>query len=131
MWMLSSGVRPYHNRPHDKQLIQEICSGLRPDVVNGTPPVFSKLMLQCLDANPSNRPTASKLHECFGSWVSAICDDPDPSDLSKQFDTAEEIKFANLENLNVNILPCHEKAIYFSRSLDSINKEFSTSLKYK
>jgi len=120
MWMLSAGKLPYCDKPHDKQLIQKICSGLRPRIINGTPPVFAELMLQCLDANPSNRPTASQLCECFGNWVSAICDDPDSSDLSIQFDTAEEIKFANLEQSHFNILPSHEKAIYFSRPLDSI-----------
>ncbi|CAB5153019.1 unnamed protein product [Rhizophagus irregularis] len=113
--MLSAGVRPYYDRPHNKQLIQEICLGLRPSVVNGTPPVFSSLMLQCLDANPSNRPTASQLDECLGDWVTAICDNPDPSELSDQFDAAEEIKFSNLENFNT--FSNDEKAIYFSRPL--------------
>ncbi|RIA78733.1 hypothetical protein C1645_201005 [Glomus cerebriforme] len=117
MWMLSAGVRPYYDKPHDNQLIQEICSGLRPNVISGTPPVFSSLMLQCLDANPSNRPSASYLYECFGNWITAICDDPNPSELSNQFDIAEEIKFANLETLKFNISPCHEGAIYFSRPL--------------
>ncbi|GES95712.1 kinase-like domain-containing protein [Rhizophagus clarus] len=32
MWMLSAGIRPYHDKPHDKQLIKEICAGLRPNV---------------------------------------------------------------------------------------------------
>ncbi|CAB5392267.1 unnamed protein product [Rhizophagus irregularis] len=54
MWMLSAGVRPYCDRPHDSQLIQQICSGLRPIIVCETPHIFSKLMLQCLDADPSN-----------------------------------------------------------------------------
>src|SRR6266496_75965 len=124
MWMLSAATRPYYDKPHDKQLIQEIFSGLRPSVVSGTPPVYSRLMLQCLDANPSNRPTASQLYEYFGNWISAICDDPDPSDLSNQFDVAEEIKFSNLEKLQFNILPCHEKAIYISRSINKIYSEF-------
>ncbi|PKK67918.1 kinase-like protein [Rhizophagus irregularis] len=117
MWMLSAGVRPYCDRPHDKQLIQEICLGLRPSVVDGTPSVFSNLMLQCLDANPSNRPTASQLYECLGNWITAICDDPNPSDLSEQFDAAEEIKFSNLENSNFNTFAIHEKAFYFSHPL--------------
>ncbi|RIA89747.1 kinase-like domain-containing protein [Glomus cerebriforme] len=117
MWMLSAGLRPYYDRPHDKQLIQEICSGLRPNVIDGTPIVYSSLMLQCLDTNPSNRPTASQLYECLANWISAICD-PNPSDLSNQFDGAEEIKLANLENSNLNILPCHERAIYSSRPLN-------------
>ncbi|PKK74120.1 kinase-like protein [Rhizophagus irregularis] len=118
MWMLSAGVRPYCDRPHDSQLIQEICSGTRPNIVSGTPPVFTKLMLQCLDADPSNRPTASQLCECLGNWVTTICDDPDPSDLSNQFNVAEEIKFSSLEQLHFNTLPCHERAIYYSRLLN-------------
>ncbi|GBC03659.1 hypothetical protein RclHR1_05240008 [Rhizophagus clarus] len=117
MWMLSAGVRPYCDRPHNKQLIQEIRTGLRPGVVDGTPPVFSNLMLQCLDANPSNRPTATQLYECLGNWITAICDNPDPSDLSDQFDAAEEIKFSKLENSNFNTFKSHEKAFYFSRPL--------------
>src|SRR5688572_2534931 len=121
MWILTAGIRPYCDRPHDKQLVQEICSGLRPKVVSGTPPVFARLMLQCLDANPLNRPTASQLYECLDNWVTAICDDPDPSDLSNQFDAAEEIKFANLR---FNVLPCHEKAIYYSRPLDMIKVNY-------
>ncbi|GBC43322.2 kinase-like domain-containing protein [Rhizophagus irregularis DAOM 181602=DAOM 197198] len=120
MWMLSACVRPYCDRPHDSQLIQEICSGTRPNIVNGTPPVFSSLMLKCLDANPSIRPTASQLYEWLGNWVTAICDDPEQSDLSDQFDVAEETKFANLDKLKFNITPCHENAIYISRPLDSI-----------
>ncbi|CAB5339163.1 unnamed protein product [Rhizophagus irregularis] len=115
MWMLSAGVRPYCDRPHNKQLIQEIFLGLRPGAVSGTPPVFSSLMLQCLDTNPSNRPTASQLDEYLGDWVTAICDNPDPSELSDQFDAAEELKFSNLENFNT--FSNDEKAIYFSRPL--------------
>ncbi|CAB4405183.1 unnamed protein product [Rhizophagus irregularis] len=80
-------------------------------------------MLQCLDANPLNRPTASQICECLGNWVTAICDSTDPSELLKQFDTAEDIKFANLENCIHNNVPSHEKAIYISRPLNSINME--------
>ncbi|CAG8515492.1 1760_t:CDS:2 [Rhizophagus irregularis] len=50
----------------------------------------------------------------------SICDDPEQSDLSDQFDVAEETKFANLDKLKFNITPCHENAIYISRPLDSI-----------
>ncbi|RIA89750.1 kinase-like domain-containing protein [Glomus cerebriforme] len=112
MWVLSAGVRPYSDKPHDNQLIQEICSGLRPNVINGTPLVYSNLMLQCLDVNPSNRPTVFQICEYIGNWI---------SDLSSQFGDNAETKFANLEKLNLRIIPCHEKATYFSRPLDSIN----------
>jgi len=112
MWMLSAGMRPYHDRPHDKQLIRDICSGLRPSIVDGTPPVFSKLMLRCLDANPSNRPTSMQLHERFANWIS--------DEQSNQFNVAEEIRIANLEKKLTNISPCHEDAIYLSRPLNSL-----------
>ena len=108
MWMLSAGVRPYCDRPHDSQLIQEICSGLRPSIVSGTPPVFARLILQCLDDNPSNRPTASQLYKCFGNWV---------SDSSSQIG----IPLVNLEKLRLMSSLYHERAIYFSRPLDSIS----------
>ena len=75
-------------------------------------------MLQCLDADPSNRPTASQLYKCLGNWVSAI---RNLTDLSIQFDAAELVQFSNLANLGRSEnLPCHEKAVYFSRLLDSI-----------
>ncbi|GBC03663.1 hypothetical protein RclHR1_05240012 [Rhizophagus clarus] len=112
MWMLSAGIRPYCDRPHDSQLIQEICSGTRPNIVNGTPPVYARLMLQCLDANPSNRPTASKLYECLGNWI---------SNLSSQFGDTE-IPFTNPDKLNLKSLSCHERAIYFSCPLESSSK---------
>ena len=105
MWMLSAGVRPYRDRPHNKQLVQEVCLGLglRPSVVDGTPTVFSGLMLQCLDVNPSNRPTALHLHGIFTSWINTFCDEQ--SQLFNQFDVAEGIRFANLEK-KFHILPC-------------------------
>ena len=118
MWMLSAGARPYYNKPHDKQLIQEICSGLRPNIVDGTPDAYAELMLQCLDTNPSNRPTAFQLYECLENWVIAIFNS---SDLSVQFDAAELFKFANSKRSHFDILSSHEEAIYFSRPLDSIN----------
>src|SRR5215213_1355613 len=83
MWTLSAGIRPYCDKPHDKQLIQKIRSGSKLNISSGTPPVFERLMLQCLDADSSNRPTASQLYKCLGIWVSAI---RNLSDLSIQFD---------------------------------------------
>jgi serine/threonine protein kinase len=121
MWMLSAGVRPYYDKSHDLQLVQDIRLGLRPYVISGTPPVFISLMFQCLDANPLNRPTASNLYECLGDWVIAICDDPDPNILSDQFEKADEDKFAMLENSKCfNLPPCHENSIYSSRPLFDI-----------
>ncbi|CAG8454660.1 2524_t:CDS:2 [Funneliformis caledonium] len=50
-----------------------------------------------IDARISD--TGLPLYNCLDKWVTAICNDPEPSDLSNQFDAAEEIKFSNLENI--------------------------------
>ncbi|CAB4381540.1 unnamed protein product [Rhizophagus irregularis] len=50
-------------------------------------------------------PTVSQICEYLGNWT---------SNLSNQF----EEEYVNLEKLNLWSLPCHEKAIYFSRLLD-------------
>ena len=79
---------------------------VRPSVISGAPPVFARLMLQCLDANLTNRPTISQLYECLGNWVSAI---DEQSELSNQFDVAERNRISNLGK-KLNIFPCHENA---------------------
>ncbi|CAI2179450.1 13864_t:CDS:1 [Funneliformis geosporum] len=116
MWTLSSGIRPFCNRPHDIKLAAEICFGHRPEIVDGTPNVYNQLMTQCWHSDPLKRPTASQLYELLGSWVTAICDEPTQSELSDQFDIAEEKKFSDLEknNFNQNI---HSNAFYTSRLL--------------
>ena len=102
MWTLSAGVRPWHYRAHDLRLASEICFGLRPEIVDGTPNAYIQLMTQCWHSDPSKRPTASKLYDLLGSWVTAICDDPDPSELSDQFDIAEEKNFRIWNAINFN-----------------------------
>ncbi|CAG8516139.1 3356_t:CDS:2 [Dentiscutata heterogama] len=52
-----------------------------------------------------------------GSWVTAICDDPDPSQISEQFDAAEEKKFLDLENKQFTKPEIHPLAIYNSRPI--------------
>ncbi len=118
MWTLSAGVRPWCNRPHDLRLATEICSGLRPEIIDGTPDVYIQLMTQCWHSDPSKRPSASLLYKLIGSWVTAICDDnPDPSELFDQFDIAEEKKFSDLERNKFHQQEIHPQAFYTSRLL--------------
>ncbi|RGB36120.1 hypothetical protein C1646_758505 [Rhizophagus diaphanus] len=73
---LSAEVRPYCDRPHDSQLYGKFAQ----NCCYWNPPVFSKLMLLCLNVSPSNRPTVSHIFECLGNRV---------SNLSSQFDDTD------------------------------------------
>ncbi|PKK67173.1 hypothetical protein RhiirC2_714313 [Rhizophagus irregularis] len=117
MWTLSAGFRPWYDKPHDLRLASEICFGLRPEIIDGTPKVYIKLMTQCWHPDPSKRPTASKLSELLGNWLIAICDDPDPSEISDQFNVAEEKKFSDSERNKFRQPKIHPQAFYTSRLL--------------
>ncbi|CAI2177598.1 13070_t:CDS:2 [Funneliformis geosporum] len=123
MWTLSAGIRPLCNRAHDLRLATEISLGLRPEIIDGTPNVYVQLMKQCWHHDPSKRPTASQICDLLGNWVSAICDDPDSSDLSDQFDIAEEKKFSDLEKNEFLQQQIHYQANYKSRLIlnDQLN----------
>ncbi|RIA88718.1 kinase-like domain-containing protein [Glomus cerebriforme] len=121
MCMLSTSTIPHGGRAHDKTLIYNICKGLRPKYNDYTPKVYLELMEKCLNGNPFARPTACELNEAFARWVTAVCDDPEPSCLSKQFDLAENINFLNLQSKDyIRQVNIHNNAIYFSRDLTNI-----------
>ena len=123
MWTLSSGVRPFSNVPHDKELALKILNGERPDVTEKSPKSYHDLMQQCWDNDPSKRPKASKLYETIGSWFTKICNDPMPTDISREFDEAEETKFKMLEQNLFQRPKIHDDAIYISRQLDFLKKQ--------
>ncbi|RHZ87498.1 hypothetical protein Glove_34g34 [Diversispora epigaea] len=117
MWTLSSGIKPFCDRAHDKILATEIFNGLRPTIIEGTPQVYQDLMIRCWSSDQKVRPKAAEIYEILCKWVTAICDDPDPSEISNQFDEAEEKKFADLENNKFIIPPVHNQAKYISQAL--------------
>ncbi|RIA92859.1 kinase-like domain-containing protein [Glomus cerebriforme] len=55
MWEISSGQPPFYDE-HDYDVTMKVISGIRPKIVPETPLEYKKLMQQCWDANPSNRP---------------------------------------------------------------------------
>ncbi|CAI2181645.1 4482_t:CDS:2 [Funneliformis geosporum] len=97
-----------------------------PEILKGNPPTKSSdvysfgIIMWTLSAGI--RPLCNRAHDLrlateisLGNWVSAICDDPDSSDLSDQFDIAEEKKFSDLEKNEFLQQQIHYQANYKSR----------------
>ncbi|POG72503.1 hypothetical protein GLOIN_2v1595725, partial [Rhizophagus irregularis DAOM 181602=DAOM 197198] len=108
---------PWYNRAHDYNLANDICIGLRPAIPDDTPKFYADLMEQCWDDEPENRPTASYLNEKLGEWITLICDDPSPSQISDESSVAEEKRWKMISQLSKKYShpEKHPDAYYTSR----------------
>jgi hypothetical protein len=68
MWEFTSGIPAFNNIPHDYYLSLRICKGLRPKIIEGTLPVYARLMKRCWDNDPNKRPTADELVGILELW---------------------------------------------------------------
>lgn len=116
---LATGQRPWYNRAHDYNLAKDICNGLRPAILDDTPKFYADLMEQCWDDEPENRPTASYLNEKLGEWITLICDDPSPSQISDESSVAEEKRWKMISQSSKKYShpEKHPDAYYTSRPL--------------
>ncbi|RIA94162.1 kinase-like domain-containing protein [Glomus cerebriforme] len=58
MWELMTGRRPFWDRKHDAELINEICNGLLPPIASNAPKGYIELMKECWNSDPKERPMA-------------------------------------------------------------------------
>src|SRR5437016_1781030 len=65
MWELTTGKKPFHDRPHDQYLMLDILKRERPQITDDTPEFYAELMKRCWDHNPENRPTAKEIQDCL------------------------------------------------------------------
>ena len=96
---LATGKRPWYNRAHDVSLAKDICDGARLEIPEDTPKFYSELMQQCWDSEPKNRPTAAYLNEKLGEWITLICDDPNPLEISDLSSATEEKRWKMISQL--------------------------------
>ena len=68
MYEVFSGLPPYHDVSHDKNLAMKICLGFRPRFNIKVPQLIVHLIKRCLDANPLNRPSAEEVKDILWSW---------------------------------------------------------------
>ncbi|RIB24250.1 kinase-like domain-containing protein [Gigaspora rosea] len=112
MWEFTSYQLPFSERPHDINLAIEICDGLRPLPVKGTPPCYIELMQQCWDSNPEKRPTADQIANILQTWFD--CSD---EYIHLQFKTSDEVMQERpLPNSYI-----HPSAVFTSRRLPTVS----------
>ena len=122
MYEVFSGLPPYHDVSHDKNLAMKICLGFRPRFNIKVPQLIVHLIKRCLDANPLNRPTALEIEDILYQWYWDFDKPNEQIELTKQIKEAEEIN-----NLSTNSIisstslalsyETHSEAIYTSRLL--------------
>ncbi|CAG8527876.1 7456_t:CDS:2 [Cetraspora pellucida] len=74
MWEISSGMQPFYDqmKKPDNELALDIINGMRPKVVDGTPPDYADLMIKCWDACPKNRPDAKTIMKKMANLLQEI-----------------------------------------------------------
>src|SRR5688572_30462047 len=91
MWEISSGQPPFADFNHDYDLAVKIINGMRPEIVPGTPLEYEKLMRQCWDAEPSERPDAytleNKIYKIYKSYYQNENEQQTNYDIDAQFNT--------------------------------------------
>ncbi|RGB24703.1 kinase-like domain-containing protein [Rhizophagus diaphanus] len=96
MWEISSGQPPFINYEHNYDLAMNIVNGIRPKIVSGTPLEYKNLMIQCWDANPSNRPDIKTLKKRIRELN--LDYQNKPNELLTQLEDNNSLEIDDLEN---------------------------------
>ncbi|RIA80951.1 kinase-like domain-containing protein [Glomus cerebriforme] len=112
MYEVFSGLPPYYDVSHDKNLALKICQGFRPRFKIKVPQLIVHLIKRCLDANPLNRPTAKEIEVILSRWNHGTGE----LELSKQIKEAEEI---NNNSLTIS-LPSTNLALSYEKHSDAV-----------
>ena len=70
LWELTSCRIPFSNMSQDASLMARIINGKRPEIIEGTPPEFAKLIQECWNKDPILRPTMEEVYKkikCFSN----------------------------------------------------------------
>jgi serine/threonine protein kinase len=111
MYEIATSRLPFSNEPHDIDLVNQICSGVRPKLPNNIPSFYTQLIQQCWDSNPSMRPSAEYIVQTIHKWsnepASNIISEIQEADARRLTETTDEQAK----------LKIHPQAIYTSRLL--------------
>jgi len=113
MWEMSSNEPPYSDRAHDYKLAEEICLGLRPPIISGTPKGYVTAMLRCWDCDPSKRPSIAELLNMSYKWRYLSEGNAPFQGPTK----GKKVKTGHVKSVLTNANIVHPQAFYTSRLL--------------
>ncbi|RHZ78874.1 hypothetical protein Glove_155g69 [Diversispora epigaea] len=106
---------PYYNIPHNENLVNEICKGLKPEIKCEIPQFLKEIMEKCWNFEPFDRPTAAELTSQLDKYFSK------DNEIKKQ--VYNQVQAANKSNKNFiqyNPNEMHPEAIYTSRLISKL-----------
>ncbi|GBB87071.1 hypothetical protein RclHR1_13530004 [Rhizophagus clarus] len=126
-----SELSPYNDTAHDEFLALKICEGFRPRFNIEVPSLILHIIKRCLDANPSDRPTAKDLSKIFQLWLEELnkyINDADSetelikTNLIKQIEESEKINNTSSSNNSALKYKIYNEATYSSRLIKFTNE---------
>ncbi|RHZ75661.1 hypothetical protein Glove_212g171 [Diversispora epigaea] len=119
-----TGLLPYRDVSHDKDLAFKICNGFRPKIPFHTPKLITQIIMRCWDARITHRPTFEELYKELDKyyWDYNKNNNNNNNEITIQIKEAEEF-FKNQTTTDTTITTStnyktHPQAIYTSRLLD-------------
>ncbi|RHZ75662.1 hypothetical protein Glove_212g170 [Diversispora epigaea] len=119
-----TGLPPYHDVSHDKDLAFKICTGFRPKITFHTPKLITQIIMRCWDVRITHRPTFEDLHEELKKYWEDY-NSKNNNEITIQIKEAEEFS-KNQTTTDTTITTStnyktHPQAIYISRILNFSN----------
>ncbi|RHZ85563.1 hypothetical protein Glove_64g85 [Diversispora epigaea] len=122
-----TGIPPYHDVSHGKDLAFKICNGLRPKIPFHIPKLIAQMIMRCWDARITHRPTFDKLYKelekYYYDYRKNKCENN--NEITIQIKEAEEFSKNKIITETTPTTPAnyktHPRAIYTSRLLNFSN----------
>ncbi|CAB4381572.1 unnamed protein product [Rhizophagus irregularis] len=115
LWELTSCRTPFSDMIRDIALELEIIKGKRPNIVEGTPPAFAKLMQDCWHEDPNLRPNMEDVYKRIWSFSNSIIKGNRKDKYG--FKAAEEDRSFRLQSMTKQINP----KFTYGRILSDVN----------
>ncbi|RHZ60301.1 hypothetical protein Glove_355g70 [Diversispora epigaea] len=124
MFEILTGIPPFYNIPHDKDLALKICNGYRPEIPSHIviPQLLVDIMKRCWDAKSEQRPTAEELWTNFNNYKINIEGEVRESEICRQIEECDRLNLTNPVNNNGSTsYEIHPSAIYTRRCFNFKN----------